>query len=302
MHPPVEPPIQLPLAPQPVPSRWQDLLALTKLRLSSLVCFSAALGYMMAAVRPFSIGQIALFTASGLFITGAANAVNQVLEVEFDRLMKRTGSRPIPAGRISKQQALVLVAVLLFSGLFIQTLWFNPLTASISFISFVLYGFVYTPLKRVGSIAVYVGAIPGGLPPLIGWVAATGTLGGEAVWLFAIQFVWQFTHFWAVAWVLDDDYKKAGFKLLPLSRPPTSRTATVILLFTIWLVPLAVLPYSWGYIGALSAGLAVILAVALIWLNIKLMRQPTLLSAKQLMFAAFGYLPLVQIAFVLDRV
>ena len=277
-------------------------MALTKLRLSSLVCFSAALGYMMAAVRPYSIGQIALFTASGLLITGAANAVNQVLEVEFDRLMKRTGGRPIPAGRITKQQALVLVAVLLFVGLFIQTLWFNPLTAGISFVSFLLYGFAYTPLKRAGSIAVYVGAIPGGLPPLIGWVAATGTLGDEAMWLFALQFIWQFTHFWAVAWVLDDDYEKAGFALLPLRRPPTGRTAFVILLFTIWLVPLGVLPFMWGYVGATSAGLAVVLALVLIWFNYGLVRQPTLLSAKRLMFAAFAYLPLVQITFVLDRV
>jgi len=281
---------------------WLDYLALTKLRLSSLVGFSAVLGYLMAATRPYSIAQILLFAVSGLLITGAANAVNQVLEVEFDRMMKRTGSRPLPTGRISKERAIVFVAVLLFIGLFVQTLWFNPLTAGISFVSFLLYGFVYTPLKRVGSIAVYVGAIPGGLPPLIGWVAFTGTMSSEALWLFAIQFVWQFTHFWAVAWVLDDDYAKAGFKLLPLKRPATAKTALVILSFTVWLIPLGVMPFFWGYIGMVSSVVSVIAAVLLVWLNIGLVRNPDIATAKRLMFAAFAYLPVVQIAFVLDRV
>ena len=187
MNPSVEQPI-IPPVNRPIRASWSDYVALTKLRLSSLVGFSAVLGYLMAATRPYSVVQILLFAISGLFITGAANAVNQVLEVEFDKLMKRTGNRPLPTGRISKERAIVFVALLLFVGLFVQTLWFNPLTAGISFVSFVLYGFVYTPLKRVGSIAVYVGAIPGGLPPLIGWVAFTGTISNEAIWLFAVQF------------------------------------------------------------------------------------------------------------------
>lgn len=280
---------------------WRDYLALTKMRLSLLVGFSAALGYMMAAPRPYNVAAILLFTLSGLFITGAANAVNQVLEVEFDRLMKRTGERPLPSGRISKQNALVFVAVMLFVGLFIQTLWFNPLTAGISFVSFLLYGFVYTPLKRVGSIAVYVGAVPGGLPPLIGWVAAVGTLSAEAWWLFAVQFIWQFTHFWAVAWVLDQDYEKAGFKLLPLKRPASAATAWVILAFTVWLMPLGWFAHEWGFIGLVSAWISVVSAVGLTALNSKLVIDPTIASAKRLMFAAFAYLPIVQIAFVLDR-
>ena len=297
----VEQPI-VPPASKPNRATWLDYLALTKLRLSSLVGFSAVLGYLMAASRPYSIVQILLFAVSGLLITGAANAVNQVLEVEFDRLMKRTGGRPLPTGRISKERAIVFMAILLFAGLFIQTLWFNPLTAGISFVSFLLYGFVYTPLKRVGSIAVYVGAIPGGLPPLIGWVAFTGTITGEAIWLFAVQFVWQFTHFWAVAWVLDDDYAKAGFKLLPLKRPANSRTALVILSFTVWLIPLGLMPLLWGYIGLIAASVSVIAALMLLWLNFELVRKPDVATAKRLMFTAFAYLPVVQIAFVLDRV
>lgn len=280
---------------------WKDYLALTKLRLSLLVGFSAALGYMMAAPRPYDVGAILLFTLSGLLITGAANAVNQVLEVEFDRLMKRTGGRPLPSGRISKQRALVFVAMLLFVGLFMQTLWFNPLTAGISFVSFLLYGFVYTPLKRIGSIAVYVGAVPGGLPPLIGWVAAVGTLSPEAWWLFAVQFIWQFTHFWAVAWVLDEDYKKAGFKLLPLKRPAKASTAYVILAFTVWLMPLGWYAHEWGFVGTVSAWTALVAAIGLTVLNGLLVKNPTISAAKQLMFAAFAYLPIVQIAFVLDR-
>lgn len=297
----VEQPI-VPPASMPSKATWLDYLALTKLRLSSLVGFSAVLGYLMAASRPYSIVQILLFAVSGLLITGAANAVNQVLEVEFDKLMKRTGNRPLPTGRISKERAIVFMAVLLFVGLFVQTLWFNPLTAGISFVSFLLYGFVYTPLKRVGSIAVYVGAIPGGLPPLIGWVAFTGTITSEAVWLFAVQFIWQFTHFWAVAWVLDDDYAKAGFKLLPLKRPATSHTALVILGFTVWLIPLGLMPMFWGYIGVTAASVSVIAALLLLWLNLELVRKPDIATAKRLMFTAFAYLPVVQIAFVLDRV
>lgn len=298
MNPSVEQPI-MPLARK---ASWQDYLALMKLRLSSLVGFSAVLGYLMAATRPYSILQVVLFAVSGLLITGAANAVNQVLEVEFDRLMKRTGGRPLPTGRMSKERAIVFVAVLLFTGLFMQTLWFNPITAGISFISFLLYGFVYTPLKRIGSIAVYVGALPGGLPPLIGWVAFTGTISEEALWLFTVQFVWQFTHFWAVAWVLDEDYAKAGFKLLPLKRPASASTALVILSFTVWLIPLAIVPFFWGYIGVVAASLSVVAALLLVWLNIGLVRQPEVATAKRLMFAAFAYLPVVQIAFVLDRV
>jgi heme o synthase len=284
-----------------LPATWRDYVALTKLRLSLLVGFSAALGYMMAALKPYSIGAILLFTLSGLLITGAANAVNQVLEVEFDRLMMRTGSRPLPSGRIGKQPAMIFVALLLFAGLFVQTLWFNPLTAGISFVSFLLYGFVYTPLKRVGSIAVYVGAIPGGLPPLIGWVAAAGTLSPEAWWLFAVQLVWQFTHFWAVAWLLDNDYQKAGFKLLPLKRPAHSATAVVILAFTVWLIPLGWYAHAWGFIGFTAAWIGLISGTLLVLLNVWLVLRPTNEVAKRLMFAAFAYLPIVQIAFVIDR-
>ncbi|MBO0930758.1 heme o synthase [Fibrella aquatilis] len=298
-------PVEVATEQRPKPVRkpwWYTYFELLKFRLSFLVAFSGVLGYMMAAERPYSLWAMALFSISGLLVTGAANAVNQVLEVEFDRLMQRTGDRPLPSGRLSKQKALIFVAVTLFLGLFIQTNSFNPLTAGVSFVSFLLYGFVYTPLKRVGSIAVYVGAIPGGLPPLIGWIAATGTVNGEAWWLFALQFVWQFTHFWAVAWVLDQDYAKAGFKLLPLKRPPSSRTATIILLFTIWLVPLAIVPYLMGYVGLVSTLIAVVMAVVLIVFNVALVRSPTVATAKRLMFSAFAYLPIVQIAFVLDRI
>lgn len=281
---------------------WSTYFELLKFRLSFLVAFSGVLGYMMAAEHPYSLWSIALFSISGLLVTGAANAVNQVLEVEFDRLMQRTGERPLPSGRLSKQKALIFVAATLFVGLFIQTNNFNPLAAGISFVSFLLYGFVYTPLKRVGSIAVYVGAIPGGLPPLIGWIAATGTVNTEALWLFTLQFVWQFTHFWAVAWVLDQDYQRAGFKLLPLKRPPSSRTARVILLFTIWLLPLAVIPYQLGYVGLVSSVIAAIMAIVLLFFNVALVRDPSVATAKRLMFSAFAYLPIVQIAFVIDRI
>jgi heme o synthase len=284
------------------PTNWYDYLVLAKLRLSLLVGFSASLGYLMAAPTPYSIYGLLLFTISGLLITGAANAVNQVLEVEFDKLMMRTGGRPLPAGKIGKQSAMIFVAVMLFIGLFIQTLYFNPLTAGISFVSFLLYGFVYTPLKRIGSIAVYVGAVPGGLPPLIGCVAAIGTLSMEAWWLFAVQFIWQFTHFWAVAWLLDSDYQKAGFRLLPFARPAGAATALLILSFTVWLIPLSWFAHSWGFIGYNAAWIGLSASLILSALNVGLVIKPDIASAKRLMFAAFAYLPIVQIAFVVDRI
>lgn len=284
------------------PTPWKAYVELLKLRLSSLVALSGALGYMMGDAKPYDVTGILLFSLSGMMITGAANATNQVLEVEFDRLMQRTGQRPLPSGRLNKRNAQYFIAVLLFIGLFIQTVLFNPLTAAFSFVSFILYGFVYTPLKRVGSIAVYVGAIPGGLPPLIGWVAATGVLSVEAVVLFLIQFIWQFTHFWAVAWVLDDDYQKAGFKLLPLKRPKTFRTALVVLFFTVALLPLGVLPTQLGLTGSVSAWVATLCGLLVLWYNIMLVKEVDNRSAKRLMFSAFIYLPVVQIAYVLDKV
>ncbi|MCY7359864.1 MAG: heme o synthase [Rudanella sp.] len=276
-------------------------IELLKLRLAVIVGLSGALGYMLATSGTYSFGMILLFSISGLMITGAANATNQALEVELDRMMNRTGKRPLPSGRLSKRSALYFAGVLLFLGTLIQALWFNPFTAAISFVSYLLYSFAYTPLKRVGPIAVFVGAIPGGLPPLIGCVAAKGTIDMEALVLFAVQFVWQFPHFWAIAWVLDDDYKKAGFRLLPLDNAKSLNTALIVLSFTLVLLPISILPMQLGFTGNASAWVAAVAGLGFLYLNFRLVKQGTDRNALRLMFGSFLYLPIVQIAYVLDK-
>ncbi|TAE30048.1 MAG: protoheme IX farnesyltransferase [Cytophagales bacterium] len=289
------------LAQVSIRSTFKAYVELLKLRLAVIVGLSGALGYMLATSGSYNVGLILLFSVSGLMITGAANATNQALEVELDRMMNRTGKRPLPSGRLTKRNALYFAGLLLFGGILIQALWFNPLTAAISFVSYLLYSFAYTPLKRVGSIAVFVGAIPGGLPPLIGFVAARGTIDLEALVMFAVQFLWQFPHFWAVAWVLDDDYKRANFRLLPLDNTKSLRTAVVVLVFTLVLVPFSLLPTWMGYTGEISLWVAVVAGLGFIAFNWRLVKQGTDRNALQMMFYSFLYLPLVQIAYVLDK-
>lgn len=283
-------------------TKFKAYIELLKLRLSILVGFSGAIGYMLAAKQPYSVWAILLFCMTGLLITGAANATNQVLETELDKLMKRTGNRPLPSGRLSKRSAIYFIAVLLFAGLFLQTTLFNPLTAAVSFISFLLYGFAYTPLKRVGPVAVFVGAIPGGLPPLIGWIAVTGTISLEPLTLFAHQFMWQFPHFWAIAWVLDEDYSKAGFRLLPLNKPKSVQTALFVLAFTLVLLPIGILPTFLNMTGNTAGWIAAVAGLLFLYLNIRLVQSGADKDARWLMFGSFLYLPLVQIAYVLDKI
>src|SRR5690606_12054175 len=176
---------------------------LLKFRLSFTVAFSSAIGFILG--RPVaSYIDIALVMLGGLLVTGSANIINQIIEKDFDKLMKRTAKRPLPTGELSVTQAVIWCVIVGAVGLGILAIQFNILSAALSLLSLVLYGFVYTPLKRISPICVFVGAIPGAMPPLIGWVAATGLLGAEAWVLFGIQFIWQFPHFWAIAWVLDE--------------------------------------------------------------------------------------------------
>ncbi len=285
--------------------QWRDrlkaLIELLKLRLSALVGFSGAIGYMLAEEQPYNVGKVLLFVLSGLLITGAANATNQILEVEWDRLMLRTDKRPLPSGRLSKREARWLVFVLLFIGLTIQGIFFTPFAAALSFVSFLLYGFVYTPLKRVGPIAVFVGAIPGALPVLIGWTAVTDTIGWGGLVLFLQQAIWQFPHFWAIAWVLDQDYRRAGFRLLPVSKVKSLQNSLIVLGFTIALIPLGLLPYWLGISGTVSAWVATGTGLFFLYLNGLLVRQQTDKAARNLMLGSFIYLPVVQLIYLLDR-
>jgi heme o synthase len=274
---------------------------LLKARLSMLVAFSCAFGFSLASPSQIDWVVLSALTISGFLLSGASVALNQVLERNYDKIMTRTMARPIPTGRLSVNEAIVFsVSVLMLS---LVILWFatNPLTVLLSFISMVLYVFVYTPLKRVGPIAVFVGAFPGALPPLLGWIAATGSVSYEAMIIFGIQFIWQFPHFWAIAWVADDDYKKAGFKLLPSGGGKDQNTAIQIMTYTLFLLPLGLFPAWIGLTGINSAVVATLCGVGFLSSTFALMKTGSQQSAKRIMFGSFLYLPIVQISYLLDK-
>lgn len=274
---------------------------LLKVRLSFLVAFSSGFGYMLASHGVVNWGSFVVFCVGGFLVSGGAITINQVLEKEYDAVMKRTMRRPLPTGRVSKREAIIYAIFLLTGGFMMIFLSSNVLTVFISVISMVLYSFVYTPLKRVGPIAVFVGAIPGALPPLLGWVAATGKISYEALIIFGIQFIWQFPHFWAIAWLADEDYKKAGFKLLPAHGKKDLRTAINIMIYTLFLLPLGLLPAEFGLTGLNSAIVATVCGVIFLAQTFSLMRDNSRKSALKIMYGSFLYLPIVQIAFLIDK-
>lgn len=219
-------------------SRIRAFLELLKFRLSMLVAFSCAFGYGLALSGTVNWLTLTMLFIGGFLMSGASVCVNQIIEKDLDKMMTRTMHRPLPTGRVSVNEAMVFALACLTASVVILWIWTNPLTVILSVISMILYAFVYTPMKRVGAIAVFIGAIPGALPPLLGWIAATNGISIEALVIFGIQFIWQFPHFWAIAWVADDDYKKAGFKLLPSGGGKDANTAIQIAIYTMFLIPL----------------------------------------------------------------
>jgi heme o synthase len=282
-------------------SKVKHYFQLLKFRLSFTVAFSSAIGYMLGT-RNFNWLDTFLIMLGGFLVTGSANIINQILEKDLDKLMKRTAKRPLPKGFLSVKEAGVFCVVLGLAGLVLLGAYFNQLAAALSLISLIIYGFIYTPLKRISPICVFVGAIPGGLPPMIGYIAATGTFGWEAGILFGIQFIWQFPHFWAIAWVLDDDYKQAGFKMLPMTGGKNLKTAIQIMMYTLLLIPLGMLPLQFGMAGQTSAIIAVVCGVLFLMQTFYLMHTCSKKAAMNIMFGSFLYLPIVQIAFVLDKI
>jgi heme o synthase len=274
---------------------------LLKFRLSALVAFSCAFGFVLASPQVDGWRLLFLFVG-GFLLSGSSVIVNQVLEKDLDALMSRTRNRPLPTNRLTVQEAIIFSALCFVVGLLI--LWFttNPLTTVLSALSMVLYAFVYTPLKRVGPIAVFVGAIPGALPPLLGWTAATGAISHEALIIFGIQFIWQFPHFWAIAWVADEDYKKAGFKLLPGGGQRDLNTAIQIVIYTLFLIPLGLLPAKFGITGINSAIVATVCGVLFLAQTFYLLKSSDREAALRIMFGSFLYLPIVQIAYLMDKV
>ena len=282
--------------------RWSDFSKLIKLRLTFLVVFSASISFLIGSKENGVIiwGDWVKLIIGGFLVTSAANGFNEIIEKDLDKLMKRTMDRPIPSGHMTTGQALVLSLFMGMMGTYLLGS-LNILTGLLSVFSILLYAFAYTPLKRKSPIAVFVGAIPGALPPLIGYVAAHkhGQIDEIALILFAIQFVWQFPHFWAIAWVLDDDYKLAGFRLLPTGRRDKT-SAVITFLLTLVLLPVSLLPTIYGYGGMYVGGVSLLLSLIFLYQAFNLLRTLEINAARKLMFGSFYYLPIVQLMFLFD--
>lgn len=283
-------------------AKLKDYAQLIKLRLSLLVVFSSVIGYLMATNGRGEWPQLLLMIVAGLLTTSSSNALNQVIEKDFDRLMSRTANRPLPTDRMSTMEALLAAGIFGVAGISIFWIYFNQLAALFSAIALLSYAFIYTPLKRFSPIAVFVGALPGALPPLIGWVSATGHLSTVAFLLFGIQFMWQFPHFWAIAWVSHDDYLKAGYKLLPSKAGRTRFSALQIMFYILVLIPVSLMPAWLGISGIVSAFIVFICGAVFLFQSVVLFKTCTIEAAKKLMFGSFFYLPIVQLAIFFDRI
>ena len=279
-----------------------DFLQLTKFRLALSVVFSSVAGYLLAVDQVETKILIGLFIG-GFAMVGASNAINQLIEKDFDALMNRTKNRPLPTGSMSVLAAATIAIVLTVLGIMVLYA-INVKTALFGFLSIFIYTCIYTPLKTISPLAVFVGAFPGAIPFMLGWVAATGKFGIEPGTLFMVQFFWQFPHFWAIGWMLDDDYKKAGFKMLP-SGNPDRLTAFQIVFYSLWTIIISLLPAT-SYTGNLhlsipGAILILIIGLYLLYYAIKLMQLKTKDAAKKLMFASIGYITILQLIYVIDK-
>lgn len=282
-------------------AKIRDYSQLMKPNLSFMVVFSSVVGYLIAPGIPFVWSKVLLLFLGGMLVTNGANIINQILERFSDRMMKRTMNRPLPTERMGTTEAWTLCIVSAAGGFFILAYYFNMGAALLSMLSLVLYGFAYTPMKKIHPIATFIGAIPGALPPLIGWVAATGSLGVGGWALFLIQFFWQFPHFWAIAWVGYEDYLKAGIRMLPSSQGKTSFTGLQCIFYSLTLIPLAMLPYQLKMTG--SAGMWICVGCGLMYTCTSFIfyLKNDRASAKRLMYSSFIYLPTVLLALLISK-
>ena len=276
--------------------------SLTKARLALSVVFSSIAGYFLA-VDVVDFNELILLVVGGYSIVGASNSFNQLIEKDKDALMDRTKNRPLPAKEITTQNAFWISVFLTLIGL-LCLYFINYKTAFFAAISVFLYTCVYTPLKPITPLSVFVGAIPGAIPFMLGWVAATGSFGIEPGTLFMIQFFWQFPHFWAIGWVSHDDYKNAGFKMLPSGKRDNA-TAFQIVFYTIWMIIVSTLPY-FSFTGKLSIGIYSLILILvsgslMLYQALKLMRYKHKQNAIRLMYASIFYLSFIQIIFVIDK-
>jgi len=285
------------------PSVISDFKEITKVRLTLNVVFSSLAGYLLGVVDTINYTTLILLALGGYFMVGASNAFNQIIEKDLDALMDRTKNRPIPAGRMSVNTAFIIASVFTLLGIIILYT-INKQTAMFGAISIFLYTCVYTPLKTKTPLAVFVGAIPGAIPFMLGWVAAADDFGIEPGTLFALQFLWQFPHFWAIGWFLFDDYKKGGFFMLPTGKQDKG-TAVQTIMYTVWTLLVSIVPV-FGFTGRLqlsipAAVVVFVLGLGMLHYAIKLFKDMTEKVAKQLMLASVFYITLVQIVYVIDK-
>jgi protoheme IX farnesyltransferase len=287
-------------------SKVKDYFLLIKFTLSFMVVFSTVVSFLIAPyeliyVRSTLLSVLLLFVA-GICITGSANTINQVLEKDTDAMMKRTANRPVASGRMSVNEAYVFAFITGAVGIGMMWYFFNLGSALVGLASLFIYGFIYTPLKKVNSIAVLVGAIPGALPCLIGWVAATDDFGIGGWILFGIQFLWQFPHFWAIAWIAHEDYSKAGFKLLPSDKGPTKFTALQTVMYSAMMIPVGILPYLYNLSGSMSMWIVLACNLTMLYLSIMLFLMMDKRSARMVMFGSYFYLMIVLLSLYADKI
>lgn len=277
-------------------------MLLIKFTLSFTVVFSSVISYLLAPGISFNLTAVLLLLIGGMLITGSANAINQITEKDTDALMKRTAKRPVANGKMSVTEASVFAAVAGALGVYIIGDFFNWSAAMLGLFSLFLYGFVYTPLKKVHSISVLVGAIPGALPCLIGWVAGTDDFSAGGWVLFGIQFFWQFPHFWAIAWVAHNDYSRAGFKLMPSDAGPTKYSAIQAIIYSLLMIPVGVLPYVINMSGQVSLIIVLLANLFMVWQSIRLYREMNVQAARRVMFSSYIYLPIVLLSLLADKI
>ena len=282
-------------------AKVKDYFQLIKFTLSFTVVFSCVICYLLAPEIGYNLKMIILLFVAGMLVTGSANAINQSVEKDTDAMMKRTGKRPVASGRMSQQEAYTFALIAGLVGVWMMWQFFNLESALLSAFSLFLYAFIYTPLKKVNSIAVLVGAFPGALPCLIGWVAGTGTFSMGGWILFAIQFLWQFPHFWAIAWVAHTDYSKAGFKLLPADKGPTKFTAMQAVMYSVLMIPVGLLPYYFGISGMVSLWIVVIANLFMVFQSLRLYKEMDVKAARRVMFSSYIYLPVVLLALLANK-
>lgn len=285
-----------------IAERLKDYMLLVKFNLSFMVVFSAVLSYLLAPlVKVFDWKAIMLLSIGGMLVTGSANALNQALEKQTDSMMKRTAGRPVASGRMTPAEAIAFAVVCGLAGTML--LWhFNYLTALLSVFSLFFYAFIYTPLKKISSVSVLAGAVPGAMPCLIGWAAGNDSLTAGGWILFALQFFWQFPHFWAIAWISHKDYTAAGFKLLPSGEGQTKYSAIQAVIYSLLLLPVGILPYFSGMSGLVSLLIILVANLFMIGVCVQLYRKMTIGAARRVMFSSYIYLPVVLLALLIDKV